>query len=34
MIEINKENLKEKELVIKIQPKHFKRAIKFDNILA
>lgn len=34
MIEINKENLKQKEFVIEICPKHFKRAIKYDNIHA
>lgn len=34
MIEINKENLKQKEFVIEIQPKHFKRAIVFDHKFA
>lgn len=34
MIEINKENLKQKKFVIEIQPKHFKRAIGYDNVHA
>lgn len=34
MIEINKENLKQKKFVIEIQPKHFKRAISYDNKFA